>query len=319
MPTYRCLMLRPALLSLSLVLAACGGGGGGGVAGLPTPDPLDPDPPTAAEFENTADFDPCITASDNNTYCSHGLGQIGAAHVYAQGATGSGVVVAVIDSGIDTAHIELDSQISSQSKDIVSPSTPMTDELGHGTEVAGIIAAERNSIGMHGVAFDATILAVRADGRYIDGTSTSAFEIGDVTNAINYAAGKAHVINMSLGVAGTQLGDSWGHPLDQQAFEQALINAMGNGAIIVAASGNESASEPSLPAAYAGDTTINASGQMLAVGAVNNTGTALADFSNQCGVAKDYCLVAPGDGIWTTYPGDYLAYVSADDGDRHGR
>ncbi|MCK5622839.1 MAG: S8 family serine peptidase, partial [Alphaproteobacteria bacterium] len=304
---------RRAAVFLLLTLAACGGGGGsgggGGGGGLPTPDPLAAEQP-ASNFENTADFDPCIEALGGAIYCNYGLGQIGAADVYAKGASGAGVVVAVVDSGIDTAHVELDSKISGASTDIAAPGTPLGDELGHGTMVAGVIAAERNDIGTHGVAFGSTILALRTDDRNPDGTSTGTFTVTDITAAISYAAGKAHVINISLGVTGTQLGDPFGNPDEQAAFEQALIDAMAADAIIVIATGNDSAPEASLPAAYAGDTTVNASGQMVAVGAVNNAGDALADFSNYCGLAMDYCLVAPGEGIWTDYPGNSLIYVS---------
>jgi hypothetical protein len=302
---------RRAGFFLLLTLAACGGGGGGGAGGgggLPTPGPLAAEQP-ASNFENTADFDPCILASDDNTYCNYGLGQIGAADVYAMGAYGDGVVVAVIDTGIDTAHVELDSKISSDSTDIAAPGTPLDDEIGHGTMVAGVIAAERNDIGTHGVAFGSTILALRTESRDLDGTSTGTFTVADLTAAISYAAGKAHVINMSLGATGSQLGDAFGEAAEQVAFERALIDAMAANAIIVVATGNEGATEATLPAAYAGDTTVNASGQMVAVGAVNNAADALASFSNHCGLAMNYCLVAPGDGLWTTYPGDFLTYT----------
>ncbi len=301
-------ILRPAAASFLFTLAACGGGGGGG-GGLPTPGPLGSEQP-ASNFTSTGDYDPCITAMGGGTYCNYGLGQIGAADVYAKGADGDGVVVAVIDSGIDTAHVELDTRISADSTDIVSPITPLDDATGHGTMVAGVIAAERNDVGTHGVAFGSTILAIRTDGRYLDGTSTGMYSILDVTAGISYAAGKAHVINISLGATGTQLGDPFGSPAEQAMFERALIDAMAAKAIIVVSTGNDSATEASLPSAYAGDTAVNASGQMLAVGAVNNAANAIADFSNHCGLAKDFCLVAPGDGLWTTYPGDYLAYTA---------
>lgn len=295
----------------AVLLGACGGGGSiedTGSGTLPPPDPLAA-PQPASNFESSADYDPCFLATDLNTYCNAGLGQIGAADVYAMGAYGSGVVVAVVDSGIEPTHPELDSKISAASTDIVLPGTPMADDIGHGTMVAGVIAAERNNFWTHGVAFGSTILAVRTDGRNLDGTTTDEYLILDVASGIAYAAGKAHVINLSLGVAGTQLGDPLGTPVEQDTFVNALVHAMSSGAIVVAATGNEGATEAALPAAYAGDATVNASGQMLAVGSVNHDATDIATFSNHCGQAMNYCLVAPGDGLWTTVTGGDLGYV----------
>lgn len=304
---------KAVFLGVLLGLTACAGGGagvpfagGGGVAGLPAPDPLAPQQP-AANFVD-GEFNPCFTVG-GTTYCDAAKGTIGAEDVYAQGAYGGGVVVAVIDSGIDPTHVDLDANISPDSRDIISPATPLTDELGHGTMVAGVIAAERNGLGTHGVAFDATVLAIRADSRNPDGSSAGLFTVPGITAGVEYAAGRAHVINLSLGIAGTQLGDPFGSAAEEAAFEQALIDAMAADAIVVAATGNEGATEAALPAAYAGDTVVNASGQMLAVGATNNAGDALASFSNQCGSAMNFCLVAPGEAIWTSYPGNNLALV----------
>ncbi len=292
-----------ASLGFLLALTACGGGsgpglggggGGGGGGGTPIFDCTG-----AGEFDYSAVF------SDGNTYCAYGPGTIGADSAYAKGATGAGAVVAVIDTGIDPAHSELDANISPDSIDIVR-GNPIADEDGHGTHVAGIIAAEKNGIANHGVAYDATILAIRADTRIIDPVicggpgACSVFLDADITAALDYAALRsADVINMSLG-----------GPLPLNATtEQALIDAMAAGAIVVAATGNDGATQPGYPAAYAGDAIVNASGQMIAVGAVDETG-ALASFSNHCGAAIDYCLVAPGVDIISDYPGDTLVIGS---------
>lgn len=280
--------LAVALLAL-FPLAGCGGGGSAG-SGLPTPDPLGSAQPPGNFVDSEFDR-------------NYGLGMIEAQEAYGLGASGSGVVVAVIDSGIDTEHLDLDDNISPQSTDIVEDHAELADEMGHGTIVSGIIAAERNGFVLHGVAYDATILAIRADARDEDGNSLGYFNISDIASALDYAAGKAHVINMSLGSHGTTIDDSFG-----ETFEQALIDAMAAEAIIVVSAGNDAALEPSLPAAYAGDETINESGQMIAVASSDTGGTALASFSNQCGSAMEFCLTAPGEDIWSTYPGDYVNY-----------
>jgi len=282
-------------LGVLLLIAGCSGKSANMFAArpgnLPAPDPLAA-PQPATNFE-TAEF-----------FANTGLDQIGAQGAYAKGAYGGGVVVAVIDTGIQTDHSDLDANISPESIDIVRGGT-LIDEEGHGTHVAGIIAAEKNDVGMHGVAFDATILAIRADTVVSDpavcggAASCSLFFDQDLVNALRYASGKAHVINMSLG------GPA---PLSN-SFEQQLVGAMGAGAIIVVAAGNESATDPGWPAMYAAHPIINESGQMISVGAVDGTGT-LAGFSNQCGATMDFCLVAPGVDILSTFPGDALALAS---------
>ncbi len=258
---------------------------------LPAPDPVAGQQPPA-NFE-TVEFS-----------ANYGLNQIGAQNAYAKGAYGGGVVVAVIDTGIQTDHSDLDANVSLDSIDIVR-GDPVTDEDGHGTHVSGTIAAEKNDLGMHGVAFDATILAIRTDTVIADPifcggpAQCSVFYEGDLINAIRYATGKAHVINLSLGGP---------LPLSFQ-FEQELRRAMNSGSIIVAATGNDGATEPGWPAMYAGSPTVNTSGQLIAVGAVDSTGT-IAAFSNECGSAKDFCLVAPGVNIFSTVPGDTYAVYS---------
>ena len=238
MSSFREISRRTAALLL-LMLAACGGGGG------ITPPPPIFDCTGATEFDWSVDI-------GGTTYCSYGLGTIGADAAYAKGATGAGVVVAVIDTGIDPLHVELDGNLSPDSIDIVR-GDPIADEDGHGTHVSGIIAAEKNGIGNHGVAYDATILAIRADTRIIDETicgdlnPCSVFDSADITAALDYAAlNGADVINMSLG------GPA---PMDA-AGQQALIDAMAAGAIVVVAAGNDGATQPTYPAVYAGDATI---------------------------------------------------------------
>lgn len=289
-----CAFLALSYLTLTL-LPGCGGGGGGAGEGgiadagsrLPAPGPLNATQPAEnfldPEFER-----------------NYGLGMIEVQEAYALGATGKDVIVAVIDSGIDGRHIDLSGKISPYSIDIVRPEAELEDGLGHGTAVSGVIAASRNDYGLHGVAFDASILSIRADARDEDGASLGFFEVSDIADALEHASGTAHVINMSLGAPEVILNSSFG-----EDFERALTGAMDSGAIIVGSAGNSSDSAPALPAAYAGSETINASGQMIAVAAVNAAGSALASFSNQCGSAKDYCLVAPGEDIWSTKPVEY--------------
>lgn len=301
--------IRGAAIASLYLLAACGSGegeplsyaGGGGGGGGTGPD-------VSFDCTGTTEFDAEFEIG-GNTYCTYGPGMIHADAAYAAGATGAGVTVAVIDTGIDTTHPELDANISSASYDVVRDEdiTTLTDEDGHGTNVAGIIAAEKNGVWNHGVAYNATILAVRADTRITNeavcgnAEPCSVFSDADIVLALDYAtANGANVINLSLG--------SPDAPIDG-SIQQALIDAMAAGAIVVAATGNESAAQPSYPAAYAGDAAVNISGQMIAVGAVDATG-AQTIFSNDCGIAMNFCLMAPGDLIVSTWKDGGLAAVS---------
>jgi subtilisin family serine protease len=126
--------VRGLCAALVLVVAAagltgCGGGGGStSEAPLPRPDPAPLAPPQPPATFETAEFK-----------VNWGLDRIQAQSVYADGAYGDGVTVAVIDSGIDTGHTDLIGNISPLSIDIVTPAAPLVDDDGHGTAVAGII------------------------------------------------------------------------------------------------------------------------------------------------------------------------------------
>lgn len=264
--------------AMLLVTAGCGGGGGGsgpvsglGAASRPPPDPLGTpfDPSGESEFEK-----------------NDGLDIINAEAAYGLGATGAGVTVALIDTGIDADHPDLAGNVSASSYNVVNGTFDVSDAIGHGTKVAGVIGAERNGLGSHGVAFEATLLAVNA----YSCSPTCGFLISDIAVAVNYATDAlAHVINMSFSGAGSFAG-----------LESAMQRAANAGAFVVAATGNDGASEPGYPANTASN---GAFGNMVvAVGAVTDSGT-IASFSNRCGSVMNNCLVAPGVGIATTQDG----------------
>ena len=259
----------------AVALTGCGGGSGGGVAGGGGGGPAPLAPPAAPASFETAEF-----------FLNGSLDQINAQEAYATGTSGQGVTVAVVDTGIDPTHPDLAGNISPASVNILTNST-IDDDDGHGTAVAGVVAARKNDTNTHGVAFNATLLAVRASN--ITGTFTDS----DVANAITYAVQNgADVINLSLG------GPAAGTP----NLEQALISAAAAGVVIVAASGNDgNAFTPLFPAAYAGD--VRMGGLLLAVGAVDGANN-LAGFSNICGNANaNFCLYAPGVNVRTTGAG----------------
>lgn len=272
---------RAVTLFLLGFLAACGGGGGGGG-----------DSGGAGGGPRTFD-----TAEYRANY---GLDRMRLVSAYEAGYNGNGQIIAVIDTGIDVDHPDLDGNLDPRSRDIVTnvPAN-LNDADGHGTAVAGVAAAERNGVGMHGVAFAADILAIRADalGPCFPNT-TCGFDDEDVADALDYARTQgASVINLSMG----------GGAPSTAAFRAALQRAVNAGAIVVISAGNSGAANPLYPARYAADPAYL--GQVIAVGATNST-DAIAAFSNRAGLAANEFVVAPGVGIVTTAIGGGTATVS---------
>ncbi len=280
----------------ALLASGCGGGGGGGGAsggsggsgkvpvGFPAnPPPSDP----AADAYVTREF------ADTG-----GLYQINAQYAYAEGATGDGVTVALVDTGVDLDHPDLFPNLHPATTDIIDPGTGGQDVFGHGTAVAGIIGSVKNDIGGHGVAFESQILSVRAEVCDPNSSGCSDYLLydDDIARSIDYAIDNgAKVINLSLAGPG-------GISPNLQA---ALERAANEGVIVFASAGNENQPNPLFPAAFATDP--RAGGTLIAVGAVDPINQR-ADFSdvcgndptcgsNACGDASEFCLVAPGDPV----------------------
>jgi hypothetical protein len=200
------------------------------------------------------------------------------------------VKVAVIDSGIDGSHPEFEYRI----EDAVSfvDSSPRKDSIGHGTFVAGLIAAElNNSTGIAGIGFPARLLVakvVRADG-----TISPEAEARAIRWAVDSGA---QVINLSLAA----LRDPEDPSFDQySALEAAAVEyAIRRGAIVVAAVGN-SEGAPRVPWRYASYPA--ALPHVIGVGAVARDGS-VPDFSNRDLFYND--LVAPGTEVLSTVPRD---------------
>ena len=142
---------------VALTLSACGGGG---VASTPPtvsappvvpPPPPPPPPPPVTNFA-TAEFNRSDGPSFHNAVAA-----------YQAGASGTGVTVGVIDSGIDPNSHEFTGRIHPQSFDAAGGGRALGDEDGHGTEVSRVLAAAKDDRDVHGIAFNATILALRAD------------------------------------------------------------------------------------------------------------------------------------------------------------
>ncbi|MBC8459437.1 MAG: S8 family peptidase [Deltaproteobacteria bacterium] len=187
------------------------------------------------------------------------------------GATGSGIKVAVMDTGIDLEHPDL-SVVGGYNA--INPRKSAKDDNGHGTHCAGIIAALDNDIGVVGVAPQSLLYAVKV----LDRRGTG--YLSDVLEGIQWCIDNGiKVINMSFGAAS-----------GNDSFHQAIQVANNAGIIQVAAAGNDGSQSVKYPAAYA---------ETIAVSATNESDQ-LADFSNY---GPEIDFAAPGVNILSTYKG----------------
>lgn len=195
---------------------------------------------------------------------------------------GLGVKVAVIDTGIDLTHPDLQANIVGR-YNAINTTKSANDDNGHGSHVAGIIAGIDNSIGGLGVAPKASLLAVKVLDRSGNGYYS------DIIEGIQWSMNNgAQVINMSLG-----------GPTDLQSLHDAIIVANNRGIVIVAAASN---SGP-------GDNTVEYPGKYPEVIAVSATDSAnlIANFSSR---GPEVDLAAPGVSIYSTYKGGAYATLS---------
>lgn len=205
------------------------------------------------------------------------LAKTAAAQAWALGATGRGITVAVIDTGVDLNHPDLQENLVPGYNAIYDSTDPadVRDDNGHGTHVAGIIAAGRNGLGVVGVAYEAKIMPVKAMDRNGDGADV------DVAAGIVWAADhRAQIINLSLGAG-----------MEAEVLRAAIRHAAAKGALIVAAAGNYDAG-PNPGINYPA-----ADPDVLAVTSVDSADK-LSVFS--C-TGPQAALAAPGERILSTY------------------
>jgi len=193
---------------------------------------------------------------------------------------GSEVLVAVLDTGVDQQHEDLAGKVM-DSVNFTDTKT-VSDRLGHGTHVAGIIAATvNNEIGIAGAAPNARLLNVKIadDKGMVWASATAKGIIWAVDNG-------AKIINMSLAI-----------PAATPALEEAVDYAWSKGAVIIAAAGNTGSSVPTYPASCS---------HVIAVAATDING-ALWDRSNYGDWVNAY---APGVEIYSALPGNSYGYKS---------
>lgn len=195
-------------------------------------------------------------------------------------AQGVGVRVAVIDSGVDCGHRDLGCDYA-DGYNAVDPSQTANDENGHGTHVAGTIAAKWDGSGVVGVAPRARVIPVKVLDKNGGGNLSSV-----VKGILWCARNNIQVANMSLGSPEGSVFMHW-----------AVMYARSKGVTVVAAAGNHGMESGSVsyPGAYDQVVTVSASDHK----------DALAPFSSR-GPAVDF--IAPGVSVLSTVPGGHAKY-----------
>lgn len=202
-----------------------------------------------------------------------GLSKIGMPSVWGMSAGAPTTVVAVIDTGVDVRHPDLVGNLVPGFSVLPGASGP-DDDHGHGTHVAGVIAAaSNNQIGIASVAPRCKIMPVKVLNK--EGKGATSDIVAGIIWATNHGA---KVINMSLGGTG-----------GSRALLDAINYAKTKDVVLVAAMGNEGANSQEYPAGYPG---------VIAVGATTEQDS-LASFSNY---GSWISVTAPGEGIFSTLP-----------------
>ena len=270
-------------------------GGSASSAGAPGPRALSYTSP--ADFD-TAEYNTQVglawVKADSLYYNGHYRWFTGDAPSPAAG-TGIGVKIAVADTGINPREASTGSAIAidaAASYDYIANRPGAgADDFGHGTHVAGIIAAPKNGSGMHGLAYNATLVNFKV-GDASGAITASDAQLGDM---INRAAGAgAMIINNSWALAGSAITSY--ATQDLLASMPRMIGAsrayVAAGGVVVFAAGNDAAAQPSMQAGLPYRVSGIEPG-WLAVVAIDNSGR-IAGYSNRCGVAAAWCLAAPG-------------------------
>lgn len=230
---------------------------------------------------------------DTPTEIPYGVRQINAPDIWKSGEKGEGTVVAILDTGIDTTHPDLrDRIIDGRNFTSEGDRDDITDLNGHGTHVAGTIAAIENNSGVVGVAPETKLLICKVLNRQGSGGYKG------ITDAIKWATKwkgpngeRVRVMNMSLG-----------GPYNDSSQYRAILDACSQGIVICVASGNEgdadeSSMEYSYPANFNECVTVAACDEKKK----------LAEFSSN---SYQVDVISAGVDVLSTYPTKKYAVLS---------
>ena len=239
-----------------------------------------------SDFVRAAQRDPILRALDttpNDTLwpSQWGLDQLGLPRAWDLTHGEPSVIVAVVDTGVDANHPDLRNAVL-PGLDLASGGTTAADDEGHGTAVAGIIAARTdNYAGLAGVCWSCELLPIKVlDASGVGDTSVVA---AGIVRAVDLGA---RVINLSLG-----------GPTPTQALADAVAYAQQKDVVVVAAAGNSAAAAPFYPAAYPGVVAVAASDPDRRL-------YSWSDYGDWVALAAPGCNIAPAlDGGYSDFCG----------------
>ena len=348
-------MAKHRTVAAALALAMAGCAEDGDMSSMP-PVPPAPETPIAEEERRRA------FAAHPEFRNQYGLERVKAHYAYARGATGEGVSLGIVDTGIDPDHPKFSGRLETDNPEGYDPDFDACEQrapdgaclslIGHGTHVGGIMAARRqpdagavSENAVHGVAFDARVISVGfpslddiveetlgenptpeqiRDLPALVRTIEARFE-RQIAAAFERLNGKVTAVNASFGLPGNI------EEYDAGTLRERFPNAIGAIAqtgtppakrtIYVWAAGNahgEIDDDGSLVSATSVEVVAGLParipelrGHSLAVVATDRQHR-VAGFSNRCGIAKDFCLAAPGVDIAGPVPSVYCADGAAE-------
>lgn len=239
--------------------------------------------------------------------------KIGSWSAYEQGWTGAGVKVGILDSGIDYNHTDLNDNIIGVYSTLTYSQDAINgfDDYKHGTQVAGVIAAEKNSAGVMGVAYDADIISVKV----LNNTGSGSF-----TNI-----SKGAVIATDAGAKVTNLSAGGLYAMDTTTYKDGFLYAVSKDNSMIFAAGNDGKTCTNVNGSFSGchfpgalpliyPELLQQSGAWIVVGSVDKNGN-MSSYSNKAGLLKDFFMVAPGGNIstaeliYTTAKGNSYSYT----------
>ena len=339
--------MKNYIFAFSLIFIISCGGGGGSSAPTPTQNQDSTSTPTTVPSTSTPTpsapscDDACFQANKEEFEAlyeysrQYGLGMSNTSSAYARGATGEGMIVGVVDSGLDDSHPEITAKVQAGSYLNYSNYTPTTRQKRHGTAVSSIAIGNRSDDGspMHGVAFDAKVFFISVQlGEPSD--DYDPVDLGDSTGAGSpdysgidnfydqvfevFIDNEVDIVNNSFGYTGTineyteaQLRTNFPNTIAR--ISQPNVSDE-NKTLFVWSAGNtgqyaDQGADYSSPDVFPGMAYLltELQGHSLAVVAVDSETGVISDFSSRCGIAKDFCIAAPGEGIVVAYA------TSADD------
>ncbi|PPU74318.1 autotransporter outer membrane beta-barrel domain-containing protein [Xanthomonas cucurbitae] len=302
--------LLATTIASCLVLTACGGGGGGGnvrndppqstvIGPAPTAPttPTTPIPPTTPPPVTTSDPLPRTAPAPAPAPARYqGVGSnllvaTNADLAQQAGARGQGVKVAVLDDNLYASYVPINGRIDSFADYTDTPGAPESTSnalRGHGTVISALVVGSAQEGFGGGIAPDADLLYARICAENSCGTQQAR------RAAVALAAAGTRIANLSIGASYADAASSANAAL---AWRFALTPLVQADALIVAATGNAGEAEAAYPAATPVQE-ASVRNNWLAVGAitVDSVGNpaGLTSYSNHCGAAAPWCLVAPG-------------------------